>query len=76
MHYTNLRTIIKVDGEMSLVMTVYNMKRSINILGVSDLISRLKTWKPDYERVALFYENRLIYLLNEHIFYEELRLAA
>jgi radical SAM protein with 4Fe4S-binding SPASM domain len=76
MHYTNLRTIIKVDGEMSLVMTVYNMKRSINILGVNNLIERLKSWKPDYEGVALFHEIRQIYLQNEHVLLKEIRLAA
>jgi transposase len=30
-YYTNLRGLEKVDGEMSLIMTVYNIKRSINI---------------------------------------------
>jgi hypothetical protein len=32
----------KVNGEHSLIMLVYNIKRSINILGVSDLIAKLK----------------------------------
>jgi transposase len=76
MHYTNLRTIIKVDGEMSLVMTVYNMKRSLNILGISELLERLKDWTPDYKRVALFAKNRLIYLRNERVLLEVQQLVA
>jgi hypothetical protein len=32
----------KVNGEHSLIMLVYNIKRSINILGVPDLIAKLK----------------------------------
>jgi hypothetical protein len=32
--------------EHSLIMLVYNIKRSINILGVSDLIAKLKNGTP------------------------------
>jgi hypothetical protein len=32
----------RVNGEHSLIMLVYNIKRSINILGVPDLIAKLK----------------------------------
>ena len=33
---------------MALIMTVYNMKRALNILGTQDLIEKLKKWKPKY----------------------------
>ena len=38
----------KVNGEMALIMTVYNMKRAINILGIEKLLEKLKKWKPKY----------------------------
>jgi hypothetical protein len=31
---------------MALIMTVYNMKRAINILGIEKLLEKLKNWKP------------------------------
>lgn len=47
-NHTNLRGLKKVSGEMSLIMTVYNLKRVLNILGVARLMEKLKTWKPKY----------------------------
>jgi hypothetical protein len=35
-------------------MLVYNIKRSINILGVPDLIAKLKSWNSPYKRKVLF----------------------
>jgi hypothetical protein len=35
-------------------MLVYNIKRSINILGVPDLIAKLQAWNSPYKRKALF----------------------
>jgi hypothetical protein len=32
----------------------YNIKRSINILGVSDLIAKLKKWNSPYKATAYF----------------------
>lgn len=49
-NHTNLRGLEKVNGEHSLIMLVYNIKRTINILGVPDLITRLKNWKSPYKR--------------------------
>jgi hypothetical protein len=59
-HHTNLRGLPKVNGEMVLIMTVYNLKRVINILGVEELIQRLKTWKPKYPVSLLFIKKRLV----------------
>ncbi|MCE2734844.1 MAG: IS1182 family transposase [Flammeovirgaceae bacterium] len=53
-NYTDLIGLEKVNGEHSLIMLVYNIKRSINILGVPDLIAKLKTWNSPYKRKDLF----------------------
>jgi len=52
-NYTDLRGLPKVNGEFALIMTVYNLKRSINILGTQDLLQRIKNWKPDYKKLSL-----------------------
>ena len=41
-YYTLLKGKEKVNGEYSLVFLVYNMRRAVSILGVPDLIERLK----------------------------------
>ncbi len=51
-NHTNMKGLLKVNGEMALIMTVYNIKRCINILGLSELLFKLKNWKPDYKRIA------------------------
>lgn len=53
-NYTDLIGLEKVNGEHSLIMLVYNIKRSINILGVPDLLAKLKTWNSPYKRKFLF----------------------
>ncbi|MCP9764304.1 IS1182 family transposase [Lacihabitans soyangensis] len=59
-NHTNLRGLEKVNGEMALIMTVYNLKRSLNILTMPKILEKLKNWTPDYERVACFVEKGLI----------------
>jgi len=46
--YTLLRGIKKVNGEMAIIFTMYNLRRAMSILGVTELINRLKKWKPAY----------------------------
>jgi len=58
-NYTNLRGLEKVNGEMALIMTVYNIRRVLNILGIEELMAQLKVWKPDYRMVICFVGNRL-----------------
>lgn len=41
-HYTLLRTIPKVEGEMALIFTCYNLRRSMSIFGLKGLIERLE----------------------------------
>lgn len=54
-NYTDLVGLEKVNGEHSLIMLVYNIKRSINILGVPDLIAKLQAWNTPYKRKALLF---------------------
>jgi hypothetical protein len=48
-------------------MLVYNIKRSINILGVSDLIAKLKKWNSPYKAKAC-----LAYITNYFRLYKDL----
>jgi len=45
-NYTLLRSIKKVNGEVAIIFTMYNLRRAISILGVTGLLNRLKKWKP------------------------------
>ena len=53
-YYTNLKGLEKVNGEMAMIMLIYNIKRCMNILGISDLINKLKKWQPNYEGIVQF----------------------
>ena len=44
-NYELLAEKLKASEEQSLIMLVYSIKPTINILGVSDLIAKLKNWK-------------------------------
>ncbi len=52
-NHTNLIGLEKVGGEHALIMLVYNIKRSMNILGVPALIEKLKNFKHPYLKEAL-----------------------
>lgn len=43
--YTLLKGIKKVNGEMAIIFTMYNLRRAMSILGVNGLLSRLKAKK-------------------------------
>ena len=49
--YTLLKGIEKVDGELNLIMLCYNIKRTMNILGMDKLNEKLENWSPDYKKV-------------------------
>ena len=53
-NHINLTGLEKVNGEHSLIMLVYNIKRTMNILGVPDLIAKLKNWKSPYKGKVCF----------------------
>ena len=42
-----------IGGYLALIMTVYNLKRSLNILTMPQIMEKLQNWTPDYEKVAL-----------------------
>ena len=44
-YYTLLKGKEKVNGEYAIIFTVYNLRRSVSILGVNELIKRLKEFK-------------------------------
>jgi transposase len=43
--YTLLKTIKKVNGEMAIIFTMYNLRRAMSIFGVEELKRRLAEWK-------------------------------
>jgi transposase len=45
-NYTLLKGIEKVDTEMAIIFTMYNFRRAITILGFTEMMNRLKKWKP------------------------------
>jgi transposase len=70
-NHTNLTGLEKVNGEHSLIMLVYNIKRSINILGVPDLIAKLQKWNSPYKAKVLFLlKAKYIKLQLDFIFYQ------
>jgi hypothetical protein len=70
-NHTNLTGLEKVNGEHSLIMLVYNIKRSINILGVPELIAKLKKWNSPYKaKVLLWLKTIYIKITNDLYFYQ------
>ncbi len=59
-YYTNLRGLEKVNGEHSLIMLVYNIKRSINLLGMPKILETIKNWTPKYPKGFFEIKNALI----------------
>ena len=57
--YTNLKGLEKVNGEHSLICLVYNIKRTINILGMPELLKKLNNWKPNYKGILLRLQKQL-----------------
>ncbi len=39
-------------------MTVYNLKRSMNILGIENMIEKIKNWIPNYKAIVGLYFKR------------------
>lgn len=50
--YTLMKGLQKVNGEMNLIMLVYNIKRTLSILGFEKMMEALQSWKPDYSRIV------------------------
>ena len=47
--YTLLKSMKKVNGEMAIIFTMYNLRRAMSIFGVTELKRRLGEWKATYE---------------------------
>jgi transposase len=60
--YTLMKGLKKVNGEMNLIMLVYNIKRTLSILGFEKMLQAIQTWKPDYDKVSGNYLYRRIRL--------------
>ena len=43
--YTLVKGLKKVNGEMAIIFTMYNLRRAMSILGVKELKRRLTEWK-------------------------------
>jgi transposase len=50
--YTLMKGLQKVNGEMNLIMLVYNIKRTLSILGFKKMLQAIQTWNPDYNKVS------------------------
>jgi hypothetical protein len=75
-NHTNLSGLEKVNGEHSLIMLVYNIKRSINILGVPELIAKFKKWNSPY-KVKVLVLLKMSYLKpNKELHLIAIKLAA
>jgi len=49
--YTLMKGLKKVNGEMNLIMLVYNIKRTLSLLGFTKMLQALKSWSPEYSRI-------------------------
>ena len=75
-NHTNLTGLEKVNGEHSLIMLVYNIKRAMNILGVADLIAKLRNWKSPYKSKVLFLIKTAYFKLKLALVFETEKLVA
>lgn len=75
-NHTNLTGLEKVNGEHSLIMLVYNIKRAMNILGVPELIAKLKNWNSPYKKKVCFGLKRTCFKLFTGFLKNELSIAA
>ena len=72
----DLRGLEKVNGELALIMTVYNMKRSKNILGFDKLMEFLQNWTPKYPGGTCSNKNRVHLRLIKPLNFLQQKIAA
>ena len=66
--YTLMKGLQKVNGEMNLIMLVYNIKRTLSIVGFTKMLEAIQNWNPDYTKVICALKNvfiKIIYRQNE-----------
>lgn len=61
--YTLMKGLQKVNGEMNLIMLVYNMKRTLSIIGFTKMFEAIQNWKPDYKRIVCGLKNTIIRII-------------
>ena len=61
--YTLMKGLQKVDGEMNLIMLVYNIKRTLSIIGFTKMLEAIQNWKPDYKRIVCALKNAIIRII-------------
>jgi DNA-binding transcriptional MocR family regulator len=57
-------------------MTVYNMKRCMNILGMDNLIEKIKNWVPNYKGITHAFEKPTYYRAITAYFFYQPKFAA
>ena len=75
-YFTNLKGLKKVNGEWALIMTVYNVKRTINILGFDKLMQKMSAWKPIYKKKWLHLNKINVFNCLVRTLFFEIKLAA
>jgi hypothetical protein len=63
-YFTLLRGIEKVNAEFAIVCACYNIRRSVSILGVKDLINKLKNAKNNQNLIKTYFFKPILGLLN------------
>ena len=80
MSFSSLEELLEIENSVSLLMAliikVYNIKRSINILGIENLLAKLQNWKPDYAKASKLWLKRSILKLSAISKIEVLKIAA
>jgi len=77
--YTLMKGLQKVNGEMNLIMLVYNIKRTVSILGFEKMLQAIQTWKPDYSRIIYSFlqqQVRLIWSQTVTLFFSENKITS
>ena len=54
-----MKGLKKVNGEMNLIMLVYNIKRTITLLGLEKMLAAINNWIPDYKKVFCFLQKAI-----------------
>jgi transposase len=60
--YTLMKGLKKVNGEMNLIMLVYNIKRTLSIIGFEKMLQAIQAWNPDYCKIHSHYLYKRIIL--------------
>ena len=58
-----MKGLQKVNGEMNLIMLVYNIKRTFSIVGFTKMLEAIQNWQPDYTRIVCALKNAIIKLI-------------